>query len=535
MKSKLLLVLSLAFLLCCFFAISVSAEVVISESNLDENGDIVADVLLDLGDSHHLLSVDMSYTDVNGEIKNGKLYYETSYWSARSMRQMKYTYIPADFDFSQTVYFFDKADFNGDGSYAGNELIKLYEGGGGSAMYTYESYDNDSFTETADAKPYLEAVSYSKYFVKFADKGFGAKAPKLSAVTYNGHELVENTLIISSLIDEIFSGSFGGDGSSLQSNSFVPAFTRLVFEDREGSVSFGQYCFTRVAVEEIIFGSGTYNLVNKERIALVFSKNYPADATLKRIVVDSDTVLANGTISWNVGTYDVVFVGTQAEYDLNYAANCEGALACADRVIVDSCYYGHTEVEDDGDCTTALVCPACLTYIYKEAMSHNNNERVTYESYFENGMHYAGCCNEGCTVGEAKEIDALIVSVGYSASTYGDTVSVVQGFVINKEAIEYYGKYNDTLEIGAVAFANSTGEAITPDFDNEKVISGKISLVNAYVDVCVKGITDKIGENRVALCLYIVDDTGMHFLNENKTENSVLGISYSEILELSNK
>ena len=255
MKKRIILMLSLVFALVCLFAISVSAEVTISDSSLDENGDIVASVLADIGNDHYILSVDISYTDVNGIEKNGKFYYETSYWSARNMRQMKYTYIPADFDFSQTVYIFDKADFNGDGSYAGTELIKLYEGGSGSAMYTYEAYENGTFSNVADAKPYLEAVSYSKYFVKFADGGFGSKAPRLAAVTYNGRALEENTLIISPLIDEIFSGSFGGDGGSLTSNEIVPAFTKIVFEDRETAVSLGQYCFTRVAVEEIVFSN----------------------------------------------------------------------------------------------------------------------------------------------------------------------------------------------------------------------------------------------------------------------------------------
>ena len=75
MKKKLFLVFSLAFVLACLFAISISAEVVISENNLDENGDIVADLLVDLGDDYHICSVDITYTDINGETKEGKFYY----------------------------------------------------------------------------------------------------------------------------------------------------------------------------------------------------------------------------------------------------------------------------------------------------------------------------------------------------------------------------------------------------------------------------------------------------------------------------
>ena len=532
MKKKLLLVLLLTFVLACIFAISASAQVVISENNLDENGDIVADLLVDLGDNYHICSVDITYTDVNGETKEGKFYYETSLWVGRNMRQIKTTYVPNDLDLSQMVYFCDKVDINGDGAYASNEYIKLYQGGASYRTYSYASYENGAFSDTVDIRNTLQAISYSRYFEKFPDKGFGSHAAMLKTITYNGREAVEGTLIVSPKIDEIFAGSFGGDGPSLTQNSIVPAFTRVVFEDRDISVSFGQYCFTRVAFEEIVFGKGTYKLGNQERIALIFKTNYPADATLKRVIVDKETVIESGSISWNAGTYEVVFVGTAAEMEASYKANCKDAFPSASDVYADPCYFGHTETQDDGDCTTALACPVCLTYIYKEAMSHNNGEAVIYGSYLEKGTYYVGCLNDGCTVGVTEVVDALVECVGYSAITYGDKLSVVQGFVINKSAIEFYSEYNDTFELGVVAFGNATGGAVAPSLDGNKVVSCKLSLINEYVDVRVSGITEAIGENRVALCLYIVDDTGISFINEGKTEKSVLGISYSEISNL---
>jgi hypothetical protein len=78
MKKKIFLMLSMAILLVCIFVMSISAETVISENNIDENGDIVADVLLDLGNNTHIVSVDISYTDANGQVKDGKFYYENN-------------------------------------------------------------------------------------------------------------------------------------------------------------------------------------------------------------------------------------------------------------------------------------------------------------------------------------------------------------------------------------------------------------------------------------------------------------------------
>lgn len=224
MKKKILFTLLIVLACVIALTVSVSAKTVISENNLDANGDIVADLLVDLGNNYHIASVDISYLDINGQEKNGKFYYETSYWAQRSKRQVKYIYIPNDFDMSQMIYIFDKLDVDGNGEFASTELIKLYEGGGTFRIYTYASYENGTFTETENAISKIEKISYSKYFEKFPDKGFGSKASKLTTITYNGKEPIENALIVSPLIDEIFSGSFGGDGSSLTENSIYTPF-----------------------------------------------------------------------------------------------------------------------------------------------------------------------------------------------------------------------------------------------------------------------------------------------------------------------
>lgn len=536
MKKKFLLIVSLVFVVCCLFAVSVSAEVVISDSNIDENGDVVADLICKCSDTEeqHIASIDITYTSKDGETKLGKFYYVVGLWSQQNKRQIEAIYLPSDFDMTQTVYFFDKIDINGNGEYGYNELVKGTRGG---AFYikSYTDFIDNNFEGAVDVKSTeVQAISYSKYLTYFGNNAF-SKCAALNSVTYNGRELEEYTCIISPNVEQVMSGAFGGDGKSLDSNTVTSNFTRLIFEDRAGSVSFDQYCFTRNELKEIVFGSGRYALNGSDRIALQYKTENTSEYCLERVIVSKDTLIASGSISWYVGEYDVIVLGTESECSALYETNCKNALPNAKSVTFNPCYFGHTEAQDDGNCTTAVVCPACLTYIYKEASSHNNEETVTYGSYFEKGVHYVGCCNEGCTVGTTTELDALVTSAGYSSSTYGETRSVVQGFIINKEAIEFYSAYNKAFEIGVVALANATGEAVTPSFSDKKVVSGKISLVNSYVDVCVKGITDKIGEKRVVLCLYIIDDKGLNFLNEGKTEDSVRGISYSEILALNQK
>ncbi|MBO5312943.1 MAG: hypothetical protein J6B29_03155 [Clostridia bacterium] len=513
MKKKIILMLSVAILLVCVFAISISAETVISENNLDENGDIVADVLTDLGDNHHILSVDISYNDANGQVKNGKFYYETSYWSARNMRQVKTVYVPADFDFSQMIYIFDKADYNGNGDYSTYELTKLNEGGGGFKMYSYTSYDNGTFTDTANIITSIERISYSKYFVKLADGGFGSKAPKLTTITYNGREPIEGALIVSSLIDEIFTGSFGGDGGSITSNSLVTPFTKLIFEDREISVSFGQYCFTRNIIEEIYFGKGTYNLSNRERIALLFESDYKngEGATLKTVILHKDAKISSGEISWNVGSYDVIVLGSESECKEYYEANHQSKLPCAKSVTYNPCYLGHT-CEDDYNCETALVCAVCDETLV-EAKAHTINESLKYvNGYASAGAYTVTCTNDGCEHSVTEEAPALFVCLGYSASESGNA-GLILAFKVNHEAIENYKtETGNALEYGMFAVLKSNigenGILNADGSENAGVIKADLTKNQfAVVSMKVKGFTtDEQKDAQIALGLYVIVD-----------------------------
>ena len=509
MKKKLLLLTVLAMAFVCLLAISISAETVIPENNLDENGDIVADVLVDLGDNSHIVSVDISYIDANGQVKNGKFYYETSYWSQRNMRQVKTVYVPADFDFSQMIYFFDKADYDENGKYEANELTKLTQGGSAFKMYSYTSYDNGTFTDTANIITSIERISYSKYFVKLADGGFGSKAPKLTTITYNGREPIEGALIVSPLIDEVFGGSFGGDGGSLTSNSLVTPFTKLIFEDRDISVSFGTYCFTRNIIEEIYFGKGTYYLGDHQKIALLFESDYKngEGATLKTVILHKDAKISSGEISWNVGSYDVIVLGSESECKEYYEANHQSKLPCAKSVTYNPCYYGHT-TEDDYNCATALICTTCGETL-AEAKAHTLIEALKYDKGFLNaGAYTVSCTNEGCTYNTATEAPALFTCLGYSASTGTLGGGIALGFKVNSEAItEYEELTGKTIAYGVFAVAKNnlgTSDIFGEDGNMIDVALGSdIKTSHSVFEIKVTGISESNADVKLALGAYV--------------------------------
>ena len=262
---------------------------------------------------------------------------------------------------SQVVYFCDKVDISGDGQYSYNEFM-LGTRGGAFYIKTYGAFTGDSFTDTADVKKTgVQAVSYSKYLTYFGPNAFSG-CSALNSVTYNGHELEEFACIISASVCDVMSGAFGGDGGG-DYNTVSTNFTRLVFEDREGGVSFGQYAFTRNEIVEVVFGKGQYYLGGRDKLSHQFVTEGSKEYSLKRIVLSKDAVIASGEISWLVGSYDVIVLGNEDECAQIYETNCQKAMKNASTVTYNPCYFGHISDEDDGDCTTPVLCSFASLYI----------------------------------------------------------------------------------------------------------------------------------------------------------------------------
>lgn len=120
----------------------------------------------------------------------------------------------------------------------------------------------------------------------------------------------------------------------------------------------------------------------------------------------------------------------------NYTAKT--CLFVYDANLCDAAFGGvHTEPNDDGDCTTALVCSMCAEHTFKEALEHQMGEKLIYTSFTEKGEYYSGCINDGCTCGEAVEKDALFICLGYSVSEFGAT-EIAIGYMASSECITLY-------------------------------------------------------------------------------------------------
>lgn len=157
---------------------------------------------------------------------------------------------------------------------------------------------------------------------------------------------------------------------------------------------------------------------------------------------------------------------------------------------------------------------------------------IAYENYFEMGFETIVCAEcEATKNNDAATAQALFVWKGYSVSTFGETLSMTQGFVINGMALEAFKNASPDFEFGLIAAGNKTNEAISPDLSGDLCIQqGKIA--HDYFDIKITGITQEHMDSRIIFCAYVKVGDKVYYLDNNATSEAVTGFSYNEVLAM---
>ena len=163
----------------------------------------------------------------------------------------------------------------------------------------------------------------------------------------------------------------------------------------------------------------------------------------------------------------------------------------------------HTEPQDDGDCTTAIVCTMCAEHTFKDAMEHVSGENMIYADFMQAGQYYVGCINDGCMCGTYEKAEALFTCLGYSAQEFGG-YGITVGYKVNNSAIEkYIQAMGCTVRYGVFAVsAEKLGDGDV--MESENTIIAEI-LNNAYdiFELKIVGITDENKDVKLALGAYV--------------------------------
>lgn len=204
----------------------------------------------------------------------------------------------------------------------------------------------------------------------------------------------------------------------------------------------------------------------------------------------------------------------------------------------------HTAPMDDGDCTTALNCKYCETYVIREAKTHFAGERISYLSFMEAGKHYIGCINEGCEFGETKDAEALFTCLGYSAPESGNGGLAV-GYLVNDVAIlEYERVTGKTMTYGV--FAVLMGRVGDEEIFNEKgeAIPGTVNVEISQLDYSafilkITGFSEDQKDTQIAMGAYTAVIEGAtvkySYLQPTAPENGkkYSSVSYNDVVKAS--
>ena len=163
------------------------------------------------------------------------------------------------------------------------------------------------------------------------------------------------------------------------------------------------------------------------------------------------------------------------------------------------------------------------------------HQLVTTKTFGENGYFSTCTVIEQCTVCATKTVEeainALFVSKGVSAKTFGTDIGLVQGYEINKAAIDAYKEYAPDFDFGVLAYANVKGDVVTPKPGDDKVVDVAFDrTANNYLEVKITGIPADFLNAPIVFCVYAKDGEKFYYLNDGTTAENVVGYAYNDII-----
>ena len=148
---------------------------------------------------------------------------------------------------------------------------------------------------------------------------------------------------------------------------------------------------------------------------------------------------------------------------------------------------------------------------------------------------YSQCVCSVCgLVLEEESIAPLVDSKGFS---YYDG-SMVQGFYVDTSALDkYISRTGKAISYGVVAASIELGGnnplGADVELTNEGVVAVELSnKKTTHFEIKVTGVPNDSIDVKLALCAYIVIDGEIMYIDNGSVDNSVAGVSYSDVVNL---
>lgn len=171
----------------------------------------------------------------------------------------------------------------------------------------------------------------------------------------------------------------------------------------------------------------------------------------------------------NVHYNSIVYQPVNCGYDETTTNTC--VICKLQSVVVGALATGEHTYTDDFNCETALNCETCEKTL-KEALVHDIKVTIAYvNGYTDKGLKTTACENDGCSLSEEVEANAIFDFNGISTKISDTVCGITFGYSIDNEALTEYESINGKLKHGfVVAFAGLLG-------DNAPIVSGEKATV----------------------------------------------------------
>ena len=153
-------------------------------------------------------------------------------------------------------------------------------------------------------------------------------------------------------------------------------------------------------------------------------------------------------------------------------------------------------------------------------------------SYLEK-ITVSSACEQCQKAVEKESINPIFTWIGYSACTYGEGLSVTQGYRVDQASVQAYLTYAPDFDFGALAAVNKEGAVMAPKIGDAGVLVGSLlKTANDYLDIKITGIPAGHENTLIIFCLYVTVGEEIYYIDNEACSNTVSGVCYNDVLKI---
>ena len=233
----------------------------------------------------------------------------------------------------------------------------------------------------------------------------------------------------------------------------------------------------------------------------------------------------------------------------NYGA-C-GFTATVDGTVIGSVAHTTSDAINNSYCpvgkVTETTCKYCDFAAYsidgvsaeKREHSYDLIGSIVYLDYFQMGYKTTKCqCGDEKASDEATEMP-LFVDYGYSVTEklINGKHSMVQCYMLNKEAYNTYVAFNDGFEFGVVV--SLSNDPLNPEnsgliAEKKTYITEQSFIAHDYFDIGIVGIGENQTGAELVFCAYVRDNGKIFYLDDGETKDKATFKSHDALGEVLN-